>query len=124
MECTPRAWQNAWFTYEYSNYMAQLDPEEFGVTMPTNAGENPHDLDEKVFLKNKFTIPTFESAILHCCTQCTFMMGYGLQAMYQEDEANLPNGVYVLKTYTELLGGSWNVSVVLCYLMGNPDDVW
>ena len=30
----------------------------------------------------------------------------------------MPNGVYVVKTYTELHDGSRNVSVVLCNLMG------
>ena len=51
-------------------------------------------------------------------------MGYKLhvmtQATYQEDQANLPNGVYVVKTYTELRDGSHNVSVVLRNLTGKP----
>ena len=34
-------------------------------------------------------------------------------APYPEDKSSLPNGVYVLKTYTELKDGSRNVSVVL-----------
>ena len=42
------------------------------------------------------------------------------QAMYLEYRANLPNGVYVVKTYTELRDGSHNVSVVLHNLMGKP----
>ena len=42
------------------------------------------------------------------------------QATYQEDEAHLPNRVYVLKTYTDLLPGSQNVSVILRNLMGKP----
>ena len=52
------------------------------------------------------------------------MMGYKLhvmmQATYPKDRANLPNGVYVVKTYTELRDGSRNVSVVLCNLTGKP----
>ena len=52
------------------------------------------------------------------------MMGYKLhvmtQATYPEDGANLPNGVYVVKTYTELQDGSRNVSVVLRNLTGKP----
>ena len=52
------------------------------------------------------------------------MMGYKLhvmtQATYPEDGANLPNGVYVVKTYTELQDGSHNVSVVLRNLMDKP----
>ena len=42
------------------------------------------------------------------------------QATYPEDWANLLNGVYVVKTYTELHDGSHNVSVVLCNLTGKP----
>ena len=40
------------------------------------------------------------------------------QATYLEDPANLPNCVYVVKTYTELRDGSHNFSVVLRNLMG------
>ena len=94
------------------------------MTLPTNTGENLTDLDELVLLKNKTTIPAFESIILHCRTRKTMMMGYKLhvmtQATYREDGANLPNGVYVVKTYTELRDGSRNVSVVLRNLMGKP----
>ena len=50
------------------------------------------------------------------------MMGCKLhimtQATYLEDRVNLPNGVYMVKTYTELHDGSCNVSVVLRNLMG------
>ena len=42
------------------------------------------------------------------------------QATYLEDWANLPNRVYVVKTYTELCDSSHNVSVVLRNLMGKP----
>ena len=94
------------------------------MTLPTNTGENLTDLDELVLLKNKATIPAFESIILHCCTRKMMMMGYKLhvmtQATYLEDGANLPNGVYVVKTYTELRDGSRNVSIVLCNLTGKP----
>ena len=110
--------------YKFTNYMVQLNPEDYGMTMPTNTGENPTDLDELVLQKNKVTIPAFKSIILHCLTCRTMMMGYKLhvmtQAMYLEDRANLPNGVYVVKTYTELRDGSHNVSVVLRNLMGKP----
>ena len=94
------------------------------MPMPTNTGANPTDLDELVLLKNKATIPAFESIILHCCTQRTMMMGYKLhvmtQALYPEDRASLPNGVYVVKTYTELHDGSRSVSVDLRNLTGKP----
>ena len=122
MENAPEAWQSAQHTYKFANYMVQLNPEDYGMTMPTNTGKNPTDLDELVLLKNKITIPAFESIILHCRTHRTMMMGYQLhimtQATYLEDRANLPNRVYVVKTYTELHDGSRNVSVVLHNLTG------
>ena len=124
MENVPEAWQSAQHTHEFANYVVQLDPEDYGMTMPTNTGENPTDLDELILLKNKTTIPAFESIILHCRTCHTMMMGYKLhvmtQATYPEDRANMPNGVYVVKTYTELHDGSRNISVVLHNLMGKP----
>ena len=124
MENAPEAWQSAQHTYEFANYMVQLNPEYYGMTMPTNTGKNPTDLDELILLKNKVTIPAFESIILHCRTRQTMMMGYKLhvmtQATYLEDRANLLNGVYVVKTYTELRDGSHNVSVVLRNLTGKP----
>ena len=124
MEDAPEAWQSAQHAYEFANYMIQLNPEDYGMPMPTNTGENPTDLDELVLLKNKATIPAFESIILHCRTRRTMMMGYKLhvmtQASYPEDRANLPNGVYVVKSYTELHGGSRSVSVVLRNLTGKP----
>ena len=124
MENAPEAWQSALHSYELANYMVQLDPEDYGMTLPTNTGENPTDLDELVLLKNKTTIQAFESIILHCRTRKMMMMGYKLhvmtQATYPEDGANLPNSVYVVKTYTELRDGSCNVSVVLRNLTGKP----
>ena len=122
MKNAPEAWQSAQHTYEFANFMVQLNPEDYGMTMPTNTGKNPTDLDELVLLKNKVTIPAFKSIILHCHTHRTMMMGYKLhvmtQATYLEDRANLPNGVYVVKTYTELHDGSCNVLVVLHNLTG------
>ena len=70
MENALEAWQSTQHTYKFANYMVQLDPEDYGMTMPTNMGENPTDLDELILLKNKTTIPAFESIILHCGT-CT-----------------------------------------------------
>ena len=124
IENTPEAWCSALHSYEFANYIVQLNPEDYGMTLPTNTGENPTDLDELVLLKNKATILAFESIILHCRTLKTMMMGYKLhvmtQATYPEDRTNLPNGVYVVKTYTELRDGSRNVSVVLRNLTGKP----
>ena len=68
MESAPEAWQSAQHTYVFANYMVQLNPEDYGMTMPTNTGENPTDLDELVLLKNTATIPAFESIILYCRT--------------------------------------------------------
>ena len=124
MENAMEAWQSAQHMYEFANYGVKLDLEDYGMTMPTNTGKNPTDLDELILLKNKTTILAFESIILHCHTRRTMMMGYKLhvmtQATYPEDQANLLNGVYVVKTYTELHDGSRNVSVVLCNLTGKP----
>ena len=106
MENAPEAWQSALHSYEFANYIVNWNLEDYGVTLLTNMGENPTDLDELVLLKNKATIPAFESIILHCRTRKTMMMGYKLhvmtQATYPEDGANLLNSVYVVKTYTEL----------------------
>ena len=124
IENAPEAWRSAVHLSEFANYMVQLNPEDYGMTLPTNTGEDPTDLDELVLLKNKATIPAFESIILHCRTCKMMMMGYKLhvmtQATYPEDQANLLNGVYVVKTYTELHDGSCNVTVVLHNLTGKP----
>ena len=124
MEDAPEALRSARHTYEFANYMIQLNPEDYGMPMPTNTGANPTDLDELVLLKNKATVPAFESIILHCRTRRTMMMGYKLhvmtQASYPEDRVNVPNGVYIVKTYTELHDGSRSVLVVLRNLTGKP----
>ena len=97
VENAPEAWQSAVHSYKFANYMVQLNPEDYSMTLPTYTGVDPTDLDEIVLLKNKATIPAFESNILHCCTRRMRMMGYKLhvmtQATYPEDQANLLNGV-------------------------------
>ena len=122
LENALEVWQSAWCSNEYANYIAQMDLGDNGVTIPTNTGQNPTDLDEIVLVKNKTMILAFETAILHCHTKRTLMMGYKLhvmtQTIYSEDWANLLNGVYVVRTYTELHDGSHSVSVVLRNLMG------
>ena len=89
LESALEAWQSARYLFEYAKYMAQLDPADNGITMPTNTGKNPTDLDEIVLLKNKITIPTFETAVLHCRMKQTMMMGCKLYVMthatYLED---------------------------------------
>ena len=42
------------------------------------------------------------------------------QAPYPEDKADLPHGLYVMRTYMELKDGSWNVSLVLRNLTTRP----
>ena len=42
------------------------------------------------------------------------------QAPYPDDKADLPNGLYVMKTYTELKDGSRSVSVMLQNLTAQP----
>ena len=81
MENAPEPWQSAQHTYKFTNYMVQLNPEDYGMTLPTNTGENPTDLDELFLLKNKVTIPAFESIILHCRTRRMMMMGYKLHVI-------------------------------------------
>ena len=75
------------------------------------------ELDEKLLLKKKQVLLPFSNMMVHCKTQATQMHGYKLHIMthapYLEDKSSLPNGVYILKTYTELKDGSRNVSVVL-----------
>ena len=52
------------------------------------------------------------------------MMGHQLnvmtQAPYSDDKADLPNGLYVMRTYTELKDGSQSVSIVLRNLTARP----
>ena len=92
-------------------------PTEEGQSFPTNTGRNPIDLDEKLLLKKKQVLLPFSNTMVHCKTQEMQMQEYKLHvmthALYLEDKSSLPNGVYVLKTYTELKDGSLNVSVVL-----------
>ena len=92
-------------------------PTEEGQSFPTNTRSNPIDLDEKLLLKKKQVLLPFSNTMVHCKTRKTQMQGYKLHimihALYPEDKSSLPNGVYVLKTYTELKDSSQNVSVVL-----------
>ena len=52
------------------------------------------------------------------------MMGHHLnvmmQAPYPNNKADLPNGLYVMRTYTEIKDGSQSVSVVLQNLTAQP----
>ena len=123
METALEEWQRAQVAHECVNqfFMRSINLAE---PMPTNTNQNPLDLDEKVLLKNKCTIPRFESIVVRGRTQQTMMMGYQLNVMmqvpYLEDRANLPVGVYVILMYLELRDRSRTVTVVLCNLTGKP----
>ena len=123
LDTIPEEWQRARRGHEFMNgfFVRSMNPTE---PMPTNTNQDPLDLNEKVFLKNKCTIHGFESTVVRARTHRTMMMGYCLniitQAPYIEDRANLPVGVYMIPTYSELRDGSWSVAVVLRNLTGKP----
>ena len=118
MHSTPTEWQTARVTYEWVQGF-QFRQASLGerLRFPTNKAEDPLDLDEKVLLADKCTIPGFQSVVAHGCTQRTMMMGHWLnimmQAPYSDDRANLPNGLCIMRMYTELKDGSRSVSIVL-----------
>ena len=118
MHNAPVEWQTARVAYEWAQGF-QFHRASLGerLKFPTNTAEDPLDLDEKVLLTDKCTVPGFQSVIAHGHTQRTMMMGNRLnvmtQAPYPEDKADLPNGLYIMRTYTELKDGSRNVSLVL-----------
>ena len=118
MHSAPMEWQTARVAYEWAQGF-QFRRASLGerLKFPTNTAEDPLDLDEKVLLADKCTIAGFQSVIAHGRTQRTMMMGHRLnvmtQAPYSDDKADLPNGLYIMRKYTELKDGSRNVSVVL-----------
>ena len=122
----PTEWQTARVAYEWAQGF-QFRQASLGerLKFPTNTAEDPLDLDEKVLLADRCTIPGFQSVVAHGHTQKTsMMMGHRLnvmmQAPYSDDKADLPNGLYVMRTYTELKDGSRSVSVVLRNLTTRP----
>ena len=119
MDHVDPAWQQARAGYEFTHFSMNPSSHMEGepTSFPTNTGRNPVELDEKLLLKKRQVLLPFSNTMVHCKTQATQMHGYKLHVMthapYPEDKSSLPNGVYVLKTYTELKDGSRNVSVVL-----------
>ena len=116
------AWHYAKAGYEYTHFTMNPDnalPEE-GQSFSTNTGRNPIDLDEKLLVKKKQVLLPFSNMMVHCKTRETQMQGCKLHIMthapYLEDKSSLPNGIYVLKTYTKLKDGSRNMSLVLLNL--------
>ena len=121
MHSPPMEWQMARVAYEWAQgfqFLRASLGERLGF--PTNTAEDPLDLDKKVLLADKFTIPGFQSVIIHGRTQRTMMMGHRLnvmmQAPYSDDKADLSNWLYIMRMYTELKDGSWSVSIILLNL--------
>ena len=94
------------------------------LKFPTNTAEDPLNLDKKILLTDKCTVPGLQSVIVHGRTQNTIMMGHHLnvmtQAPYPDDKADLPNGLYIMRMYTKLKDSSWSVAVVLRNLTAQP----
>ena len=112
----PSEWQAARVAFEWmQGFQLRRTSLAERLKFLTNTAEDPLDLDEKVLLTDKCTIPGFQSVVAHGRTQNTMMMGHWLnvmmQAPYPDDKADLPNGLYVMRTYTELKDGSRSVSL-------------
>ena len=121
----PSEWQAARVTFEWTQgFQLRRTSLAERLKFLTNTAEDPLDLDEKVLLTDKCMIPGFQSIVTHGHTQNTMMMGHWLnvmmQAPYPDDKADLPNGLYVMRTYTELKDRSQSVSVVLQNLTARP----
>ena len=122
---TPMEWQTARVAYEWTQgfqfHWAGLSER---LNYPTNSAQDLTDLDEKVLLTDKCIIPGFQSVIVHGRTQNTMMMGHSLnvmtQAPYPDDKADIPNGLFIMRTYTELKDGSRSVTIVLQNLTARP----
>ena len=117
MDRVEPAWQHVKAGNEYTHFLVNVEEYPEDCSFPTNTRKNPVELDEKLLLKKKQVLLPFSNTMVHCKTQATQMHGYKLHVMthapYPEDKFSLPNGVYILKTYTELKDGSRNVSMVL-----------
>ena len=92
--------------------MVGVEAEEGAVGLAMNTAVNPVNLNKKIKLKEWFVM-----LVLHGQTEWMMMLDCTLwvitQAPYPEDQANLPNGLYVLSTYTQLSLGSHSVVVVV-----------
>ena len=114
----PSEWQAARVAFEWTQgFQLRRTSLAERLKFLTNTAEDPLDLDEKVLLTDKCMIPGFQSIVAHGRTQNTMMMGHRLnvmmQAPYPDDKADLPNGLYVMRTYNELKDVSQSVSIVL-----------
>ena len=133
MNCVEPAWQHAKAGYEYTHFLMNLGDYPEDCSFPTNTGNNPVELDEKLLLKKKQVLLPFSNTMVHCKTKATQMHGYKLHVMthapYPEDKSSLPNSIYVLKTYTELKDGSgmcpWSsVTLPAKQFILPPADAW
>ena len=117
-------WERIRVAYEATNwlfsYQVTCDAKEQKLNSaqyPTNTKINPIDIDERIYLTKPVEVPAFGSVIARGHTESTMMMGHHLrvmtQAPYPDDDANLPVGLYVLRTYTELHDGSRTAHVIL-----------
>ena len=118
MHGTPAEWQAARVTFEWmQGFQFRQTSLAERLKFPNNTAEDPLDVDKKVLLTNKCTIPGFQSIVAHGHTQSTMMMGHRLnvmmQAPYPNNKADLPNGLYVMRTYTNFKDGSQSISIVL-----------
>ena len=120
-------WQHALISYELAQgmYVNSMSPHADASTkFPSSTGQNPMDLDKKVILENRVTVPAFASQIVGARTEKMQMMGHRLnvmvQLLYLEDKAKLPVGLYMQRVYTELKDGSRALSVVLRNGTGKP----
>ena len=122
MHSAPTEWQAARVAYEWAKGYEQAWARDLHSRQ--NTAKNPLDLDEKVLLADKCTIPGFQSVVTHGRTQRTMMMGHWLnimmQAPYSDDKADVLNELYIMRTYTELKDGSWNVPFILRNLTARP----
>ena len=82
LDTIPEEWQRAQCRHEFVNgfFVRSMNLTE---PMPTNTNQDPLDLNEKVFLKNKCTIPGFESTVVWARTHQTMMIGYCLNVITQ-----------------------------------------
>ena len=124
MENASPEWERIRVAYEATNrlfsYRATCDAKEKklgSAHYPTNTKINPIYIDERIYLTKPVEVLAFRSVIARGHTESTMMMGHRLRVMtqvpYPDDDANLPVGLYVLRTYTKLHDSSRTVHIIL-----------
>ena len=89
----PSEWQAARVAFEWmQGFQLRQTSLAERLKFLTNTAEDPLNLDEKVLLTDKCTIPGFQSIVAHGRTQNMMMMGHWLnivtQAPYPDDKAD------------------------------------